>query len=79
MGKQWIINVAYTIIGDQFADWVMQMITERNIKVQTEQNKMINIDPEIKAAWQQSTHISCKSQKSPVLFSPVSIIPFHYV
>jgi len=65
VGKQWIINVAYTIIGDQFAEWVMNMVTERNLKVQREGNKMINIDPEIKAAWQQSTHISCKSPASP--------------
>ena len=63
--KQWIINVAYTIIGQPFADWVMQVVTERNMKLQQEQNLMINIDPEVKAAWAQSTLVSCKSTSPP--------------
>jgi len=60
VGKQWIINIAYTIIGDDFADWVMQVVTNRNLKIQKDHNLMINIDPEIKAAWQRSTLVSCK-------------------
>ena len=60
VGKQWIINIAYTIIGDDFADWVMNVVTERNLKIQKDQNLMINIDPEIKEAWSNSTLVSRK-------------------
>ena len=58
--KQWIVNVAYTILGEPFADWVMSQIEARNTKVAKERDLMINVDPAIAAAWQQSTHVSRK-------------------
>ena len=58
--KQWIINVAYTLLGDQFADWVMGQIEARNAKVAKERDLMINVDPEVAEAWTNSTFVSCK-------------------
>ena len=58
--KQWIVNVAYTLIGEPFAEWVMSQIETRNAKMAKERNLMINVDPAIAAAWQQSTNVACK-------------------
>jgi len=33
--KQFLINVIYTIVGDDFATWVKNRINERNAKVTT--------------------------------------------
>ena len=58
--KQWIVNVGYTIIGDDFGHWIKEQILERNKKVTTQKNLLIDMDPEVAAAFQQSTNVSCK-------------------
>ena len=56
--KQWIANVAYSILGDTFSNWVKEQIVERNEKVAEKGNLMIELDPEVHAAFQNSTHVS---------------------
>ena len=34
--RPYLCNVIYTVLGQQFADWVRQMIQERNEKRKTE-------------------------------------------
>ena len=34
--RAYLCNVIYTVLGQQFADWVRQMIQERNEKRKTE-------------------------------------------
>ena len=58
--KQWIVNVAYSLIGDDFASWVMKQFTIRNQRVQMERDQMISIVPEIRAIWEASTALSSK-------------------
>ena len=58
--KQWISNVAYTVIGEDFASWVMEVVEYRNQKLAVENNLMINVDPAVAQAWQMSTAVSCK-------------------
>ena len=43
--KQFIINVAFSIIGDPFAKWVRSMIEMRNEKVTKEKDLLIAMDP----------------------------------
>ncbi len=31
--RQWVVNLAYTLIGDEFRDWVKNRIEERNAKI----------------------------------------------
>ena len=45
--KQFLINVIYTIVGDDFATWVKNRINERNAKVTTQKNMLIDVDNEI--------------------------------
>ena len=58
--KQFIINVAYSIIGDPFKVWIMEMVTERNQKVTKEKDMLIAMDPAVFHAYQNSTAISRK-------------------
>ena len=54
------MNVTYTIAGDAFATWVKANIEERNAKVTKEKDLMINMDEDVAAAFNASTHVSCK-------------------
>jgi hypothetical protein len=58
--KQWICNVAYSLIGDPFRQWVLQMVETRNAKMAVERNEMINLHPRVHAAHMASTHVSRK-------------------
>ena len=56
--KQWVVNIAYSLFGDSFSDWVFAQIEARNAKLAKEKNLMINLDPEIAAAWHSSTAVA---------------------
>lgn len=58
--RQWLINVAYTLIDKPFADWVFARMQARNQKLMDERELGINIDPEVMRCFQASTHISSK-------------------
>ena len=58
--KQWICNVSATVLGDVFVDWVKDQIEARNAKVTKQKDLMIEMDPDVAAAFQQSTAISSK-------------------
>jgi hypothetical protein len=59
--KQWILNVAYSIVGDDFANWVQEGIQARNQKMVQEKNMLIEVDQEIFDAFHSSTSVSSKS------------------
>ena len=56
--KQWIVNVIATIKGDTFINWVSQRINERNAAVVKDRNLGIQMDPEVAAAFHNSTAVS---------------------
>ena len=58
--RAWLCNIAYTIIGDSFHNWVRQAIADRNHVMAQKQNLNIEMDPEIYQAFQQSVNISSK-------------------
>ena len=59
--KQFIINVAFSIIGDPFAKWVRSQIEMRNEKVTKEKDLLIAMDPLVAQAFQNSTSVSVSS------------------
>jgi hypothetical protein len=59
--KQFIVNIASTVIGRLFDDWVKVQITTRNLKIAKEQDLHIEVDPEIAEIFRQSTSVSSKS------------------
>jgi len=58
--RQFICNIAHTIIGKPFSQWVMQADNVRNQSVAAKQDCMIHMDPEIAKAFEASTAISSK-------------------
>ena len=58
--RQWLYDIAYTIIGKPLSDWVDSKIAERNNKLAEKQNLYIKMDPDIAAAFHASQNISSK-------------------
>ena len=58
--RQWIANVAYSVIGDEFHKWIANHILERNQKVAKTHNLFINLDPKIAKIFENVQHTSCK-------------------
>lgn len=58
--RQWIVNVIYTIVGDDFRQWVSEHIKHRNDHLAEKNDLMIELDPEIAAAFGNSLNISSK-------------------
>ena len=58
--KQWLVNVAWTIVQDPLGEWVKAQIEERNYKMAVEKNLMINMDPEVAQAFAHSSAVSRK-------------------
>ena len=58
--RQWIINVIYTLVGEPFANWVKDLIKSRNDHVAEQNELMLELDPEIAAAFRGSLNISSK-------------------
>lgn len=58
MPKQWVVNVAASLLGKKFTDWVTDKIKHRNEKVAIERDVMISVDPDIAAAFQGSSAVS---------------------
>ena len=42
--KQYLVNLVYAVIGDDFKAWVHERIQQRNAKVTVEKDLMINFD-----------------------------------
>jgi hypothetical protein len=59
--KQWIVNVALTVLGAPFKEWIKQAISDRNIKVAVQKDLNIGFDPELAAAYRSSNAVSRKS------------------
>ena len=43
--RYWLANVIYTVVGEQFRLWVGEKIRERNDKVASKNDLMIELDP----------------------------------
>ena len=48
----------YTLVGVPFEAWVQKQIAVRNQRLMEEQNKIIEMDPDVLAVFQASSHIS---------------------
>ena len=58
--RQWLINVVHTVAGDDFAQWATYQQDARNNKVAVDNNLMIEMDPMILKAFQDSKQVSSK-------------------
>lgn len=58
--RQWIINVAYSVMGETFNTWVKEEIVHRNEEVARKQKLLIEMDNDIAKAFHSSVNISSK-------------------
>ena len=58
--RQYVINIVYTVAGDDFRQWVEQVMDERNAKIKEERDLGIDLDPEILRIFKASTSVSSK-------------------
>ena len=59
--RSYVANVIYTIVGDDFTDWVDRKLKQRTKKITEEREMNIKMDPEIYKIFKASTSISGKS------------------
>ena len=54
--NSWLCTVIYTVVGEQFSNWVKHKIQERNQKVTVLRDLDIKIDPKVLAAFNCSSN-----------------------
>lgn len=69
MPRDWVANMIYTVVGDNFKDYVNARIEERNQSLISKRDLGIQMDPEILNAFRQSTNVSSKCETK--LLSPL--------
>ena len=67
LGKQFLVNLLYSIQGESFANFVNSVIEERNAKIAAERDMLIHLDPAVYEAFTGSTSVSCMFTISYVL------------
>lgn len=63
--RQFLLNVAYTLIQKPFADWVQGVCSERHEKIAEKKDLFIQMDPEVHRAFMASQAVSSKSPCRP--------------
>ena len=56
--KSYVCNICFTVIGDNFRDWIKDQINIRNEAVAREQNLLINMDKDVFDAFNRSNAVS---------------------
>ena len=58
--RQFLLNLAATVIGEPFEKWVSAQIEACNAKIAKDQNLMVDLDPDVYRAFMNSSHVSSK-------------------
>ena len=56
--KQWLVNIVYSIVQEDFSKWVRKLIESRNEKLVSEKDALLEMDPQIAEVFARSTAIS---------------------
>ena len=58
--RQYVINVLYTVCGEEFEHWINKTIEARNDGIVKQRDLLIEMDPTIAKIFHQSTSVSSK-------------------
>ena len=58
--RQFLCNLAFTLIGDDFGHWVRDQIRARNDRIKESNKLTIKMDPEVAKAFMSSGQVSSK-------------------
>ena len=61
---QWLLNVAYTVIGADFAEWIRARVDSRNESLTNRHDLNIAIDPEILSVIRASSAVATQTGSS---------------
>ena len=62
--RQYIINVIYTLVGEEFRTWVDKLVDERHEEIIEKRDLYIEMDPEIAAIYNKSKAVSTNQGSS---------------
>ena len=74
LGKQYLVNLVYSIQGESFSTWINAIIEERNAKVAAERDMMIHLDPAVHEAFTSSTSVSRKYQNLNMILNLATLL-----
>ena len=60
VSRELICNACATVLKDIFTNWVKEQIEERNEEMKEKEDMNIELDPDIAAAFNASTSVSCR-------------------
>ena len=72
MGRQYIINVFYTRMGEKFKLWIDERVDKRHEEIKVNGNKYIELDEEIAQAFLASKAVSTGNGNAFHLFKPTA-------
>ena len=58
LGRQYLINCCYTRMGEKFKAWVDLRVNARHEKIKKDQNKFVEMDPQIHKLFMECKSIS---------------------
>ena len=58
MPRQYVINVIYTLAGQQFRSWVDELVDKRHQEIAEQKQLYIELDPEVAKAFHESKAVS---------------------
>ena len=66
--RQWIVNLIYTLVGDNFKKWVAEKVRTRNDKIASKYDLMLDLEPSIAKAFLASSMVSSKYNQYPIFY-----------
>ena len=72
--RQYVINVIYTLCGEDFEKWISKTIESRNDQLLKQRDLLIEMDPAIAKIFKESTSVSRKYPSSCLLFLTLTLI-----
>jgi hypothetical protein len=61
--KQWLVNIIYANLGAAFKDFIKAKVEARNQKIAEDRKMMIDVDPDIAQAFDNTNHVSISKGK----------------
>ena len=58
--RAYLCNLAYSVVGRPFLDWVEKQVENRHEVMRAERNLVVDVDPEIAAIFSKSAMVSRK-------------------
>ena len=62
--RQYIADIIYNVLGDEFQTWLKEKIDQRNKELLSKTNSIIQMDAKVAEAFKNSTYVTSKFSKN---------------